>query len=400
MIIHADMDAFYASVEIRERPELRGKPVAVGGSPEGRGVIAAASYAAREFGVRSAMPTSTALKRCPALILLPGQMSLYASVSRQIQQIFARYTPLIEPLSLDEAFLDVTASESLFGPAVEIARRIKREVWEELRLVISVGIAPNKFLAKIASDLDKPDGFVVVPADDVPAFLAPLPVARIWGVGRVTEAALRRRGIATIADLRRQPEAVLRQQFGRHGSQLWRLAHGIDTRPVVAEHSVKSISHEHTFAEDISDPEVQRGVLLDLTEQVMWRLRKQARRGRTVQLKLRFEDFRTVTRAQSLRQATDSTQDIWRTVAGLLAREVAKGMPPLRLLGMGVSGFEGEEESEENGMQQVRQGDLFVDDAVDAVANTRAVDRITDEINARFGGKLLQRARGYRQDSR
>ncbi len=383
MIIHADMDAFYASVEIRERPELRDRPVAVGGSAEGRGVIAAASYAARQYGVRSAMPTSTALRRCPDLVLLPVHMSLYAGVSRQIQAIFARYTPLIEPLSLDEAFLDVRASERLFGPAAEIARRIKREVREELGLVVSTGVAPNKFLAKIASDLDKPDGFVEVAADGVQAFLDPLPVSRLWGVGRVTGAALQKRGIRTIADLRRQPAEMLRRQFGEHGQQLWRLAHGIDERPVVAEHEAKSISHETTFARDIADPDILRAVLLDLTEQVAWRLRRHGKRGRTVQLKLRFDDFRTVTRAHSLRDATDATQAIWQTVSQLLDRELAQGIPPLRLLGMGVSGFD---EDADSG----RQGDLFAG----AAAESEAVDRIADDINARFGGKVLQRARG------
>ncbi len=386
MIIHADMDAFYASVEIRERPELRGRPVAVGGSAEGRGVIAAASYAARQHGVRSAMPTGAALKRCPDLVLLPVRLSLYAEVSRQIQAIFARYTPLIEPLSLDEAFLDVSASRRLFGPAAVIARRIKHEVREELGLVVSTGVAPNKFLAKIASDLDKPDGFVEVAADGVQAFLDPLPVSRLWGVGRVTEAALRKRGMHTIADLRRQPEEALRRQFGEHGRQLWRLAHGIDERPVVAEHEAKSISHETTFARDIDDPDTLRAVLLDLTEQVAWRLRRHGKRGRTVQLKLRYDDFRTVTRAHSLREATDATQAIWQTVSRLLDRELAQGIPPLRLLGMGVSGLD-------EGADSDRQGDLFASTA----AEGKAVDRVADDINARFGGKVLQRARACRQ---
>ncbi|VAW94078.1 DNA polymerase IV [hydrothermal vent metagenome] len=383
MIIHADMDAFYASVEIRERPELRNRPVAVGGSAEGRGVIAAASYAARKFGVRSAMPTSTALKRCPDLVLLPVHMSLYAEASRQIHAIFARYTPLIEPLSLDEAFLDVGASERLFGSAMVIARRIKQEVHEELGLVISMGVAPNKFLAKIASDLDKPDGFVEVAVDRVQAFLDPLPVSRLWGVGRVTGATLQKQGVHTIADLRRQPQAVLRRWFGEHGQQLWRLAHGIDKRPVVAEHEAKSISHETTFARDIADPETLRAVLLGLTEQVAWRLRRHGKCGRTVQLKLRFDDFRTVTRARSLRDATDATQVIWHTASRLLDRELAQGIPPLRLLGMGVSGFDEGTDS--------RQSDLFASVATEG----EAVDRIADDINTRFGGKMLQRARSY-----
>ncbi len=383
MIIHADMDAFYASVEIRERPELCGRPVAVGGSAGGRGVIAAASYAARKFGVRSAMPTRAALKHCPDLVLLPVHMSLYAGVSRQIHAIFARYTPLIEPLSLDEAFLDVSASERLFGPAAVIARRIKQEVREELGLVVSMGVAPNKFLAKIASDLDKPDGFVEVATGAVQAFLDPLPVSRLWGVGWVTGAALQKQGIQTIAELRRQPQTALRRWFGEHGQQLWQLAHGIDERPVVAEHEAKSISHETTFARDVADPDTLRAVLLDLTEQVAWRLRRHGKRGRSVRLKLRFDDFRTVTRAHSLRDASDATQVIWHTVLRLLDRELAQGIPALRLLGVGVSGFD-------DGADSRRQSDLFA-----SVVADQAVDRVADDINARFGGKVLQRARSY-----
>ena len=388
MIIHADMDAFYASVEMRDDPSLRGRPVAVGGSAEGRGVIAAASYEARRFGVRSAMPTSTALKRCPELVLLPVRMSLYAEVSRQIQAIFARYTPLIEPLSLDEAFLDVGHSERLFGPAADIARRIKREVREELGLVVSTGVAPNKFLAKIASDLDKPDGFVEVAPDAVQAFLDPLPVSRLWGVGRVTEAALLRQGIRTIAELRRWPRDSLHKLYGEHGLHLWRLAHGIDERPVVPEHEARSISHETTFARDIDDADTLRAVLLDLTEQVAWRLRRKGLRGRTVQLKLRFDDFRTVTRAHSLRTPTDTTQALWRTVSRLLERELAQGIPPLRLIGMGVSGFDADE------AQAGQQGDLFAE----GDGESGVLDRVTDDINARFGGKVLQRARSWRRD--
>lgn len=386
MIIHADMDAFFAAVEQREEPTLRGRPVAVGGSPEGRGVIAAASYEARRFGVRSAMPSASARQRCPELILLPVRLPLYAEASRRIQAIFARYTPLIEPLSLDEAFLDVTASERLFGPAADIARRIKREVRAELGLVVSVGVAPNKFLAKIASDLDKPDGFVEVAADGVQAFLDPLPLARLWGVGRVTEAALRGRGLHTIGDLRRARQADLRQWFGAHGAQLWRLAQGIDERPVVSEREAKSISHETTFAHDIDDPEILRAVLLDLTEQVAWRLRRRRRQGRTVQLKLRFDDFHTVTRAHTLSQATDSTHNLWQAAAALLTRELARGLPPLRLIGMGVSGLDA-------GRHGARQGELFVD----APAESSPLDRLADDINARFGDKLLQRARACRR---
>jgi DNA polymerase-4 len=386
MIIHADMDAFYASVEIRERPELKGKPVVVAGRPDQRGVVSAASYEARKYGVRSAMPTATALKRCPDLVLLPGRMALYSEVSRQIHAIFARYTPLIEPLALDEAFLDVAASRKLFGPAEDIARRIQRDIADELQLVASLGIAPNKFLAKIASDLEKPNGFVVVDPDHVQGFLDPLPVSRLWGVGKVTEQQLHKLNIATIADLRQCPLAEIQQHFGQQGEHLWQLAHGRDNRPVVTDRDAKSISHETTFAQDVDDPDTLRAVLLNLTEQVAWRLRRHDYRGRTVQLKLRFDNFHTITRVHSLAAPTQVTRELWDTVLNLLNRELAKAPPPVRLIGMGVGGFH-EAETQQLGMFD------------EARAEAENVDKITDDINARFGDKLLSRARSIRKPS-
>ena len=252
MIIHADMDAFYASVEERDRPELVGKPVIVGGSPEKRGVVSAANYVARKYGVHSAMPAVTARRLCPQGIYLPPRIDYYAEVSRQIRDIFERFTPLVEPLSLDEAFLDVTGSENLFGPAVEIGRQIKQAIRQELRLVVSVGVAPNKFLAKIASDLKKPDALVVVEPDKVQEFLDPLPVERLWGVGKQSSKVFQRLGIRTIGQLRQCPLDVLQARFGSSGEHLWNLAHGRDDRPVVPEREAKSISNETTFEHDIS----------------------------------------------------------------------------------------------------------------------------------------------------
>lgn len=391
MIIHADMDAFFASVEIREQPELRDLPVVVAGRPEQRGVVAAASYAARRYGIRSAMPTATALKRCPELIILPGRMALYSEVSAQIHAIFSRYTPLIEPLSLDEAFLDVSASESLFGSAEHIGRRIKQEILDELGLVVSVGVAPNKFLAKIASDLEKPDGFVVLDATDVQDFLDPLPVSRLWGVGKVTEQQLHAINIHTVAELRKTSEEKLTQRFGQLGEHLWQLAHGRDNRRVTAEREAKSLSHETTFAQDISEPDILRAVLLNLTEQVAWRLRRQQLRGRSVQLKLRFADFRTITRVHSLRHPTHSTHDLWQTVYHLFDKTLAGKQPPIRLIGMGVSGFA-------NGLvsgfdSEQAQLNLFDEPQ----AETTNVDQLADDINQRFGDKLLSRARTIRR---
>ena len=324
MILHVDMDAYYAAVEIRDQPELRGKPVIVGGSAEGRGVVCAASYAARHFGVHSAMPTATARRLCPEGIFISPRMSHYAAISRQIRAIFDRYTPLVEPLSLDEAFLDVTGSRQLFGTAIEIGRRIKDEIKTELQLVASVGAAPNKFLAKIASDLQKPDGFVVVPPNGTVAFLDPLPVGRLWGVGRVTNQALDKLGIRTIGQLRQLPRETMHDLFGEQGDHLWHLARGEDDRAVVPDRQAKSISHETTFAADLDDDETLRAWLLELAEQVGRRLREHGLQGRTVHLKLRFSDFRTITRAMKLDNPTDVTQEIGNAVCRLFAQRVER----------------------------------------------------------------------------
>ena len=273
MLIHIDMDAFYASVEELDQPELRGRAVIVGGAPEARGVVSAANYLARSFGVHSAMPMSRALRLCPQAVRLPVRMSRYVALSQQIHAIFARYTPLIEPLSLDEAFLDVAGSKRLYGSPAQIAHRIKQEIKEELGLVASVGVAANKFIAKIASDIDKPDGFMLVPEEQTQAFLDPLPVSRLWGVGKATHQVFERLGVQTIAQVRQLPEAVMQDYFGRHGLHLWQLAQGIDGRRVVSERQAKSISNETTFAQDIRDPLALHACLMELTEQVAARLR-------------------------------------------------------------------------------------------------------------------------------
>ena len=386
MILHVDMDAFYASVEERDQPELAGKPLIVGGKPEGRGVVAAANYVVRQFGVHSAMPTATALRLCPEAIVLPPRLDHYAKVSAEIREIFVRYTPLVEPLSLDEAFLDVTGSESLFGPAVEMAHTIKREIRQELRLVASVGVAPNKFLAKIASDLDKPDGLVVVDPDRVQEFLDPLSVARIWGVGRVTGETFSRLGVQTIADLRQLPVETLRQHFGSSGEHFWNLAHGIDSRPVVPDREAKSISHETTFAQDINDGEVLRSWLLELTEQVGYRLRRHALRGKVVQIKVRFADFQTITRSKTLPEPTNSTQALWETAANLLNTRLSERHLPVRLLGMGVSGID---------HSQFVQRSLFDDGQQE-----KQLDAVGDDIKDRFGEGALRRGSNLRHGTR
>ncbi len=380
MILHCDMDAFYASVEERDCPELVGHPVIVGGSPEKRGAVAAANYIARRYGVHSAMPAVTAKRLCPHGIFLPARIDYYAEVSSQIQEIFERFTPLVEPLSLDEAFLDVTGSEQLFGSAVEIGRRIKQAVRNETRLVVSVGVAPNKFLAKIASDFRKPDGFVVVRPEQIREFLDPLPVERLWGVGRQGSKVFERLGIRTIGQLRQWPVDTLTSHFGVQGEQLWRLAHGLDDRAVVPEREAKSISHETTFAQDIDDQEVLRAWLLGLTEQVAWRLRQHALRGRVVHLKVRFADFSLITRSQTMPEPTDITQGLWEVADELLRRRLPADHLPVRLLGMGVSGFDASGR---------RQGLLFDQGEQRRQAG---LDAVTDRIRDRFGSSALRRA--------
>jgi DNA polymerase-4 len=286
----------------------------------------------------------------------------------------------VEPLSLDEAFLDVTGSENLFGPAAEIARQIKEIVRQEIRLVVSVGVAPNKFLAKIASDLKKPDALVVVEPGEIHEFLDPLPVERLWGVGKQGSKVFQRLGIRTIGQLRQWPLDSLKARFGSSSEHLWQLAHGIDDRAVVPEQEAKSISHETTFERDIDDMEVLRAWLLDLTGQVGWRLRRHGLRGRTVHLKVRFADFKTITRSQTLPEPTDITQELWQVAGEMLCHRLPAGHLPVRLLGMGVSGFE------ESG---VRQGLLFDEEDRQKQAG---LDAVADQIRERFGSSALTRA--------
>ncbi len=317
------MDAFYAAVEVRDRPELRGRPVIVGADPRqgrGRGVVAAASYEARAFGVRSAMPISRAWSLCPHGVYLRPRFARYEEVSRQVFEVLGGYTDRVEPISIDEAFLDLTGCERLVGPGPEAARRIKQEIRRELGLVASVGVAPNKFLAKVASDLEKPDGLTVVPPGGEAAFLAPLPVSRIWGVGPKTAAELRSRGVRTVGDLQRLRPGDLEAWFGEAGRQLWRLARGIDDRPVEPPAEPKSLGAEVTFAEDVSDRQTVRLTLLDLCDRVAARLRRHGVRARGVTLKFRDAQFRTATRSASLEPPTDLAEDLFAAVELLVAR--------------------------------------------------------------------------------
>ena len=379
MIIHLDMDAFFASVEVREHPELVGLPVIVGGPAKSRGVVAAANYEARKFGVHSAMPISQALRLCPDAICMPVNMQLYVSVSKQIHEIFNRYTPEIEPLSLDEAFLDVTASLKLFGSAAEIAQKIKDDIKSELNLIVSAGVAPNKFVAKIASDINKPDGFVVIEEKDVQVFLDPLPVKRIWGVGKKTEQQLHNYGITTVKDLRSQSTHWLNDRFGKLGDHIYRLANGLDKREVISDAKAKSISSETTFVEDIYDKDTLVAYLSQLSEQVAARLRDKERKGKTVNIKIRYHDFKTITRSKTLVESTNQTHQIWQAVKYLFDSAMPAGQSAIRLLGVGVSGFTSEDS---------RQPDLFFQDS-----KYDELDDVADEINQRFGKLKLHRGR-------
>jgi DNA polymerase-4 len=383
-ILHVDMDAFYASVEQRDRPELRGLPVIVGGSAQGRGVVCATSYEARKFGIHSAMPASRARRLCPGGIFLPVCMKHYAQVTRQIRDIFLAFTPLVEPLSLDEAYLDVRGCESLFGPAVDIARQLKERIRRETGLVASVGVASNKFLAKLASDLSKPDGLLVAEPGQVTTFLAALPVNRIWGVGAKGERRLHRLGIRTVGELAATAEKVLIDHFGEAGRHVWQLAQGRDDRPVLPDREAKSVSTETTFARDIGDRSVLRSWLLELVEQLGQRLRHVGVAGRTVELKVRTSDFQTYVRSTTLAEPTDVTEVIWQAARELFERRVREEWLPLRLLGVGASGLT---------PSATAEGYLFEEPWR---TKQRALDRATDAIHKAFGTDSIRRAHSLR----
>ena len=334
-IIHLDMDAFYPAVEVLDNPELRGKPVIVGGSRE-RGVVSSASYEARRFGVHSAQPIAIAERLCPNAIFLRGRMHRYREVSKQIFEIFTRFTSLVEPLSIDEAFLDVTGSERLLGDPVEIAKAVKATVLDEIGLTVSAGVAPSKFVAKIASDMDKPDGLTVVPFERVRAFLDPLPIEKMWGVGKVTREALARLNIHTFKDLRCFDSDFLQRKFGKNGVRMHQLSMGMDERDVVPEHETKSVGNERTFMHDITAPGDAKKVLLALATQVGRRMRRKKMTGKTVSLKVKYHDFKQITRAQTLAKLTDDGLEIYRVACDLL-QKTEVGKRPVRLLGISLS---------------------------------------------------------------
>ena len=339
-IIHLDMDAFYASVEVLDNSALRGKPVIVGGGVK-RGVVAAASYEARKFGVHSSIPMTKAMRLCPHGVFLPVRMERYKEVSDRVFGIFRRYTPLVEPVSLDEAFLDVTESVRLFGPPEEIARKIRAEVRAETGLTVSAGVASSKLVAKIASDMNKPDGLTVVPRGKEQEFLGPLQVGRLWGVGEMTRSALAEMGVQKIGDLAGIPEEAVVRKLGKHGAHLHWLAHGIDDREVEPEREIKSMGREETFDEDLLEILALRRQLLDIATRTAARLRSHGLKGRTVALKVKYSDFRLVTREVTLPLGIDDGGEIFRQALTLLEKTEA-GKKPVRLLGIYLSNFGGE----------------------------------------------------------
>lgn len=375
-IIHVDMDAFYASVEQRDNPDLRGKPLIVGGHTQ-RGVVVAASYEVRPFGVHSAMPMVRAMKLAPHAIVVRPRFSAYTEASEQVFAIFERYTPLVEPLSLDEAFLDVTASAGLFGTAAQIARRIRKEIAAELSLPASAGIAAVKFVAKIVSDLAKPNGQREVQADETVAFLAALPLSRLWGVGRKTEEELTQAGLKTIGDVAAHDVEWLEQRLGAQGRHLWELARGYDPRDVVPDRRAKSIGAEDTFEEDLTGLEALRARLHAQALRVGRRLRKAGLRGRVVQLKIKFADFTTITRQTTLHSSSDDGQTVYRAALELLER--AHQDRPIRLTGVSAHALEAE------GPQQLG---LFSPPPARSAKLNATLDRIAE----RFGSKAITTA--------
>jgi DNA polymerase-4 len=376
-ILHVDLDAFFAAVEQRDRPELRGRPVIVGGGgPNQRGVVSAASYEARKFGVHSAMPLRTAGRLCPNGVFLPVDGTKYQAVSREVMTILRRYTPLVEPISIDEAFLDVTGSRKLFGDGETIGRLVKKAIHEEVGLTASVGVARTKLVAKIASDLRKPDGLVVVKPGDEEAFLRPLPISRLWGVGAKSAAALSEYGVRTIGDLAALPADLLIRRFGKHGASLGDRARGLDADPVGNRDAAKSVGHEHTFDVDTSDRDVIERTILAMSEGVAGRLRDSHVRASTVTVKIRDTSFRTITRQRTLSEPTDLTEPIFRTALEL-ARPEVRGLK-IRLLGVTASGL-GERD----------QLSLFEADD----PRRRRVTEAADTVRHRFGERAITRAR-------
>ncbi|MBW1972339.1 MAG: DNA polymerase IV [Deltaproteobacteria bacterium] len=372
IIAHIDMDAFYSSIEQRDNPSLKGKPVIVGKGK--RGVVSAASYEARAFGVRSAMPIFQAKKLCPNGIFLPVRIKRYQKVSKQVMEILKGFTPLLEQISIDEAFLDITGMERLFGPPKELGVKIKKEIFEKLSLTASVGIAPNKFLSKIASDINKPDALTIIEEKDIKEFLEHLPVSKLPGVGEKTLLYLEKLGTLFVSDIAKVPERVLTKGLGKWGKRLIQLSLGIDDSPVVPNSLPKSVSAEDTFKEDTKDKKLINKMLLLQSEKIGERLRKQKIKGKTITLKIKFGDFSQISRNITLSYYTNATKVIYDNALNLF--ENVKIDIPVRLVGVGVSKFD---------IHEHKQYTLFEDDKFELA------DIAVDKIRERFGEKYLKR---------
>jgi DNA polymerase IV len=379
-ILHVDMDAFFAAVEMLDYPSLRGKALLVGHDGP-RGVVAAASYEARQFGCHSAQPMAVAKRMCPHAVVVPGRHERYREVSRRVFEIFDAFSPAVEPLSIDEAFLDLTGTEKLQGPPESVAARIKQRIKGELGLTASVGVAPNKFLAKLASDLDKPDGLVVIRPNEIATLLAPLPVTKLWGVGPATAGRLAEHGIRTIADIRSATVERLAQLLGGDATRMSELSRGVDERPVVPDGEAKSIGHEQTFGVDLAEPEALRRILFEQVEAVARRLRKHGVFARGVTVKLRYGDFETITRSTTMKQPTQTTNDLWAAAVGLFDAWAATHFRPVRLIGATATHLGAAE----------AQLALFVDPAKET---QKKLDAVADRIAKRFGTSAIRRAGG------
>jgi DNA polymerase IV len=377
-ILHVDMDAFYAAVEQLDHPELRGKPVLVG-STSGRGVVMTASYEARPFGCHSAQPMAVAMRLCPHALVVPTRMWRYQEVSDVVFDILHEFTPLVEPLSIDEAFLDVTGSLRLFGSPLKIARTLKERIHKATGVTASVGVAPNKFLAKLASDLEKPDGLTVIDTDNIDRVLPPLPVSKLWGVGPKTAQRLEGMAVHTFGDIRKLSPERLQRLCGVNGEHYYRLAHGLDDREVTPDGQAKSIGQEETFGENLTDPQAVRDVMLAQAEQVGSRLRRHRLRARGVTVKIRFGAFKTITRAATLPAPTDLTADLWNHARATFDRWATREFQPVRLIGVSANRLT-------RGGEQL---DLF--DAA-SKARARRLDGTLDRINARFGRRSIHRS--------
>jgi DNA polymerase-4 len=377
-ILHIDMDAFYAAIEQLDNPRLKGKPVIVGGGM--RGVVSTASYEAREFGVHSAMPIFQAKRLCPQALFVPVRMRRYQEASRRIMAFLSTISPLVEQVSIDEAYLDITGTERLLGDPIALAKRIKEWVRKETRLTCSIGIAPNKFVAKIASDWDKPDGLTVIRDDQVEDFLNDLPVTKLPGVGKRALKILESIGITRVGQIKKLPEAILTKKFGKFGRRLLELSRGLDRSEVVSHGEPKSISSENTLGKDTDDPQILTKTLTAQSETIGRRLRRHRLRGRTITLKLKYSDFRLITRARTIDGPTNSTKIIRDTAFELLKNEQLRSK--VRLVGVGVSNFE----------SSTRQLAFFEKLSVEDERQSR-LDMAIDEVSGKFGRDKLKRGR-------